>query len=354
MLRRRSRTSPRIQRAWALILFVVVTAAAAIYLLSSVSEDPLAGQAPAEALWGTARSVVIDESFSAIIEVVFSESETVPAARVGGVVTNTALEAGTTMTSGTVVYEVDSRPVFALVADVPPFRVPREGVSGQDITGLADLLVNLGHLDMSVTTVDRDFLEAARAFVNDLGYAEGTDAPSSLMDHVVWIGDRDSDFGEYSDIKEGGPAPIYPAAVLAKRRSITSASVTPVPDDALGTRAWVFETDALSLPVNADGTVSTGLESVQLALGDTSTLAGTVRLLNPEPVWVVPASALISSSAGDRHCLVIRDGDQERVERVIPTGASVPGVSLRTNIDGREILLNAFSVIGDDLIQQCS
>lgn len=63
-----------------------------------------------------------------------------------GVVTTVDIEPGTEVTSGTRLYSVDLRPVFAAAGSVPSFRDLSRGVTGADVAQLEALLVQVGVL----------------------------------------------------------------------------------------------------------------------------------------------------------------------------------------------------------------
>lgn len=116
-------------------------------------------------------------------------------------------EVGTELTSGSVVMEVDGRPVIALVGDVPAYRdlgdLP-DDMSGDDVLQLEQNLAAMGLAEAHDVEVDGELtwhtanaLEALQAWIGadddgalNLGEFVVIDAPTTVIDVPADVGDR--------------------------------------------------------------------------------------------------------------------------------------------------------------------
>lgn len=310
-------------------------------IFAEASEKPLASQeAPAE-IWGSPRPEEVDAAAPAVLELTFAADKEIPAARVSGVLTAVAELAGVVST-GDVLYEVDGRPVFAVVGEQPPHSALQWGDSGANAASQASLLEALGYLpegqDEASAVVHAEFVAALQAMALDLGYSDLSAAPSQVFAHIVWIPLDEPADGIDMSVRVGEPAPTYPEPIGVHTGALIAAGTT-IPESLGG--EWVFEGDQFTVNLGSDGRVEPGGVSRLATLyepGDEP--AGTLRLATPLEVWLVPASAVLVGPEGER-CVLVRRGRSLAVVAVDVVAAQMPGAALAADLGGAEILLNA-------------
>lgn len=113
---------------------------------------------------------------------------TAPVAKVGasGIVTALPAAAGSAVSNGVPLVEVNDRPILAFAEPSPLYRQLSMGSSGKDVTHLAEFLGSLNLLSASEkpSTYNRTVAKAVSAFQKRYGYAvDGTFDPA----YVVWV-----------------------------------------------------------------------------------------------------------------------------------------------------------------------
>lgn len=250
------------------------------------------------------------------------------ASAVDGVVTQ-VVDVGTTLGAGAEVLRVDDRPVRALVAAAPPWRELRPGDRGPDVARVQQLLVEAGYL---AGAPDGSFDVATRRAVErwnvDAGRGRGVTSFDPAT--VVWV----------------GPEPLVVTEVLAPVgtrlgrgvgvvRGPTQHDVVVVTEGQGGVRSAGDFGDGATLTVGTasvpyvpgSGAVTAAADVLTLrdALAPSTEGSGQVQALQPVPVVVVPASALVQGADGAL-CVYETAGSAPLV--VEPVGGGVGSVQL--------------------------
>lgn len=249
-----------------------------------------------------------------------------------GVVTARAAE-GAAVPIGSVLYEVDRRPVVMLRGSVPAYRPMFDGMSdGVDVAQLEASLVELGHLDPDLaddryTTSTRRAVEDLQEAIGadddgrlDLGEVVFVDGPQRVISHLVPLGvgvgpgasvlatapDRQVvtasvDAGDAADLEVGDEAEVELPDGDVVGATITE--VAAVASQAQGPSGPVGEA-SIDVTLTLDDTVETSVDRAPV----------TVRLVADvaSDVLAVPVPALLALAEGGFAVEVV-DGSTTRL-----------------------------------------
>lgn len=282
-------------------------------------------------------------------------------------------EVGAELTSGSVVMEVDGRPVIALVGDVPAYRDLRDlpdDMTGDDVLQLEQNLAAMGLAEAHDVEVDGEFtwhtanaLEALQAWIGadddgalNLGEFVVIDAPTTVIDVPAAVGDRAvaggadavvvlahgdrltgpdvaqlntalADLG-YLDAPDGAPDEFTPATDAAVRE--LQADTGMEADGALDTGEVVF----LDAPVR--------VASVAAPVGSSLSPGAEVLAVTGEEVVVsldLPAEDQGALAEGDPVTVELPDGTE--VAATVASVATVATVADNTAVFEVEVSLDA-------------
>lgn len=342
----------RVRAAVAGVVALGAVAVVAVLLLTgSTSEVPAAADTPGDSASSAADEdagpatavaevrdlVVLDELEG---EIGFGDAYDVTAGREGTV--TAAPEEGTTVSSGSVLLEVDTEPTVLLRGDVPAYRALDAGSSdGEDVQQLEQALVDLGHGDD--LTVDEEFddatADAVEAWETDLDRADPdgavalgdvvfTTADVRVQQVLGGVGTRVQ--AATTVLEVTGTERVVALAVTtrtAERLSTGTAAEVTLPDGTVTTatvRSVATRAEADAADPDAEATVA-----VELALDDPGTAAswdsGTVDVRversRTEQATAVPVEALLALAEGGYALEVVGDGTSTLVAVEIGTVA---------------------------------
>lgn len=244
---------------------------------------------------------------------------------VGGRVTATACEPGSSVASGSTLVAIDGRPVVALATQIPLWRDIRSGDQGADVEALQAELTRLG----LPTPVDGRAGRGTLARAAELFVRAGDDTPlgeAVPSTRLAWI---PAGTVTVESCAAAMGSTVTAGAVLATTSGgIASASVSSMPADLIeGDRTVTV--DSVALPVAADGTISgpdalralaatpSYLRSIRGAEQDVPDpagesgsrdpeVSGELALRSPLSIGVVPPSAVYAVS-GRNGCVASAD-----------------------------------------------
>jgi hypothetical protein len=261
---------------------------------------------------------------------------------VSGLVSSVAVQPGVEVACGQEVLRVAGRVLLAYCGPGPLFRGVSSRTTGADADQFVEFLRGLGLLadgDVTRQQVDR----AIRDLQALLGWTvNGVVMPGDF----VWIG---APFVPSAVLLEPGMSVDAAGDVMQVASTLVSATVTvgsgaqPV-DSSSSPFVFALDSSTETYPVGADGTIE-GLAALEgelrarLANGELPVSAvGSVRLAEPVLALTVPATAVVSGSAGE--CVWIRDGSVERVVPVSVLGSSIGVVFVEGEIsNGDEVVV---------------
>lgn len=281
--------------------------------------------------------VVLDELEG---EIGFGDAYDVTAGREGTV--TAAPAEGTTVSSGSVLLEVDTEPTVLLRGDVPAYRALDAGSSdGEDVQQLEQALVDLGHGDD--LTVDEEFddatADAVEAWETDLGRAD-PDGDVALGDVVFTtadvrvqqvLGSPGTRVQAATAVVEvTGTERVVALAVTtraAERLSPGTAAEVTLPDGTVTTatvRSVATRAQADAADPDAEATVAVELaldDPAGAAAWDSGTVDVRVERSRTEQATAVPVEALLALAEGGYALEVVGDGTSTLVAVEIGTVA---------------------------------
>lgn len=273
--------------------------------------------------------------------------------RAAGVVTSVAVEDGTLVRPGDVLYTVALKPVVAAPGSIPAFRDLAEGASGEDVRQLERFLVALKHLrGRADTEFKADTTRAVKAWQKslrvaqtgvvrggDLVYVDSLPARLALDREVIAVGG--SLTGGERAILSLGAAPEFSLPVTAEQAGLMPPG-TEVRVSAPEGRQWMAVTGSqqpteqgirISVESVGGGPVC-GSDCGAIAVGDRSLLRSVVVTVPETSGLVVPAAAVRTTNRAEA-VVIDENGAQHRVEvRASGRGLTViagvePGLRVR-------------------------
>jgi HlyD family secretion protein len=168
-----------------------------------------------------------------------------PASRTGGpgIVTAVKVNRGDQVKSGTVVLEVNGRPLIALPGDTPAFRDLKPGASGKDVTQLQAALAQLGHDPHEHDGVFGPATkQALSVFYRSLGYdpmpvSEGDDKQLAELRRQVTAAER-----QVADAQDAVSAAKADGTATPERKAAAAKALTRAREDLATIRNDLAET----------------------------------------------------------------------------------------------------------------
>ncbi len=240
-----------------------------------------------------------------------------------GTVTSVPVSAGTTITAGQVVLEVDGAGIRAVFGAKPLYSTVTDKSGKEQIVVVNDFLAALGRpVPGDRSTWTQATTNGIRAVAKESGWPEPTPGEFDPQ-WTVWV--PDDGFVVASVVPRAGfPTPGAGEAVLSGQRTIVEATISPAPDAAA---TYTLRTDGGEVPV-VDGTVDlVALAGLVAPPEEGSTDAVSARLVDDTQAPVVPvAPGAVLTGADGQHCLVVRHGGKVEAVTVETTGGT-PGTT---------------------------
>lgn len=329
----------------AALLVVPVLALGAWAALASTPDPTAAGQ-PATPLLVPVTTTVRTPSVVVTLHTASSEGRHA-ASHASGTVTAVS-QVGDVLADGTTVAKIDDRPVRAMVAKAPLWRVLSVGARGEDVQRLGDFLVATGYLAQADDVYGARYASAVAAFNRDAGVTSNVRAFDPAT--VVWVGRTPLTVASI-DAPVGSSTTVGDTLVTGPS-TIARIKVTE-PDGGLGTtfgtKALVAVGDA-TVPYDVgSGTISDrrDAQAIATALGTQESGTAEVRTAKPQHVHVVPASSLATGSDGTT--CVYADATSAPTP-VTPVGGGASTVQLDASFALAQVLANPGQV---DLAVPC-
>jgi hypothetical protein len=222
-------------------------------------------------------------------------------------VTDVSAGPGDTVDNGDAVVTIDGIPRLAYRSRSPLHRLMRTGDVGADVLTLEYLLNELGWLDEDPDDV---YSYATAEAARDFARTQGIIRPDGTFDPawVVWIGEQPFEIAEVL-AKRGYPAPAPGTDLLLGPQRIDSVGITSPNGDELdltGKRVIVAADQHLRL---VGGTIPSDelARLSRLLSSETTELIGTLELLEPREVFILPATAIVADSDGGL-CVFVQSG----------------------------------------------
>jgi len=303
------------------------------------TDDPTQAAAPVAAVVGPV--VRDDVRPEAPVTVKLTEVSGFEAtASVAGTVT-TAPQVGAVLHDGVVAFEVDDRPVRAMVAAAPLWRVLEPGARGADVVRLQELLTATGDY---AGPADGRFGPALRAAVARFNVAAGLGTGVTTFDPatVLWVGPQELTVTEVltpvgSEVAPGTPVVRGPGAHGTLTVTEPQGGLPSIGEP--GSVADLVVGDATVDYEPGTGTVTDPelVAAVAEALAPTTEGTATVRAREAQPVAIVPASALVQGADGTTCVYASVDADPLVVS---PVGGGVGTLELPADVALDRVLVN--------------
>lgn len=256
-----------------------------------------------------------------------------------GTVTRVQVRDGDSLMSGDVVARINAVGRVAVASSDPFWRVLRRRDVGDDVVMLQSWLLKAGFYEGKIDGVfGRELQQAVKAWSVEIGVAK----PDGSFDPgwVVWIPTEPFDIAEVV-LERGLPAPSMGSQILVGPTQLLSVALSD-PDgrefDEDG--EWILELGDVVVPV-VNGVVDPGdLQMMDTVLDVEQPSAGRVERAEPVVVLAIPATAVVSNSAGNL-CVFIPDSDGFTTVPVELSGGRVATVNVVSGLDsGDEVLSN--------------
>lgn len=325
----------------ALALLAPLVAGAALVIKAS-SQSPLQSAAQVAPLIGTVESAERYREAQVAIAVETADAFA-PVTQASGVVTTLGIGPGSEVSTGTVVATVNDANVVAYVSDSPLYRDIMRGTSGRDVATAQTLLTTLGFYGGAADgKAGLGTERAIVAFNKANGYGDKNTVLS--LASLAWV----------------GPAPV----TVAEPSIALGDSVSPG-DELFSTTtslAAIAVTETASIPRDAEVnlvvadievaySVGSGrvtepdaVAAIATALGTMTEGVAVVRLVQPQLVGTVPATAIMSDPTGATCLFPDVTGAPVLVE---PLGGTLGTVDLDASLAGQPVLINPREVRSD-------
>lgn len=331
---------PRGLSAWIVLGVILVVPLGVLVSLAALS-----GMKNPTASAGRVRALVVPVTHSDMraqtttdVEVVFAPGRDL-VVRVSGTVTS-APRVGRLAAAGDVVLSVDDRPIRALVASAPLWRVLRPGSTGEDVRRLKTFLRGLGQYSGPMTSgFDSALARAVTAFNKSGGFADtSTFDPAT----VIWVGPKAMVVGEAlvsagTDVTVGTPVARGPRQARSIAVREPQGGIAAVGNFGTGAVVTIGKT---SVPYQLGSGAITRAEqvaAVRKALLPATAGVVTVQARKATSVAVVPASALVSGDDGTTCVYASPDGPPTVVT---PIGGGVESAQLPASFPLTSVVAN--------------
>jgi hypothetical protein len=294
---------------WLAVLVVLLAVPLAFLAWLRVSQEDSLGEIEvsiAPSLMEVTESPSLDPQGVAV-GIRWGDTQVVPAPSWSGLVTDVSAGPGDTVDNGDAVVTIDGIPRLAYRSRSPLHRLMRTGDVGADVLTLEYLLNELGWLDEDPDDV---YSYATAEAARDFARTQGIIRPDGTFDPawVVWIGEQPFEIAEVL-AKRGYPAPAPGTDLLLGPQRIDSVGITSPNGDELdltGKRVIVAADQHLRL---VGGTIPSDelARLSRLLSSETTELIGTLELLEPREVFILPATAIVADSDGGL-CVFVQSG----------------------------------------------
>lgn len=288
----------------------------------------------------------------------WSEGRDIVAPAWSGIITQVAVEAGSTLASGEPVLDIDGITRIAAHMAVPLHRPLDLGARGDDVRSLLEFLRSIGATESEGEFMSWQAWMDVRDFVGTLGGVADDEIVVFDPGLLVYISDREVRIDEVQ-VSAGEPAPSAGSALMSVRGELESAVLVD-PDVVAHVSAEdptvVEKAQSSGMAIPEDAMLQVGREELALVETrdavletDLQRLAGVVayrapgvtgRASVPQPSGMsVPAAAVLASMEGQ--CLIIRR-EGSRVSVPVETVQSTDGSSVVAGdvAAGDEVLVN--------------
>lgn len=266
-----------------------------------------------------------------------------PTTQASGVVTTLGMGPGSEVTTGAVVVTVNDANVTAYVSDSPLFRDISRGLTGRDVATAQTLLTTLGYY--SGPADGKAGLGTERAIVaynKANGYGDKNTVLS--LASLTWVGPTPVTVAEPSVAVGDTVAPGD--ELFATTTSLAAIKVTETPNVPRDAEIQIVVGDVTAPYDPGSGRVTEpdAVAAIAAALGTATEGVGTVRLVTPQLVGTVPASAVVSDPTGAT-CLFTDVAGSAVI--ITPLGGTLGTVDLDIALAGQPVLLNPRDVRSD-------
>jgi peptidoglycan hydrolase-like protein with peptidoglycan-binding domain len=259
-----------------------------------------------------------------------------PTTQASGVVTTLGIVPGSEVATGAVVVTVNDANVTAYVSDSPLFRDISRGLVGRDVATAQAVLKNLGYYSGPVD--GKAGLGTERAIVA-FNKANGYGDKNTVLwlAALTWVGPAPVTVAEPKVVVGGTVSPGDELFTTTTSLAAIKVTETPnVPRDA-EVEIVVGDVTAPYDPGSGGVTEPDAVAAIAASLGTATEGVATVRLVTPQEVGTVPASAVVSDPTGAT-CLF---PDVLGVPVIItPLGGTLGTVDLDIALAGQQVLLN--------------
>lgn len=280
------------------------------------------------------QQAVIDYGQDAELVGTHRKSPPLLASGLAGTITAIQLQPGVALTNGSELYHVDAIRVVAYVADAVFYRALSEGDTGPDVVA-AQRLINALLGTQRVPENGRFGPSMTRA-VQEYAKNIGAD-PSSTEFAPEWFVrlPHDNYVIEGSSLRLGAPAPSRGGEVAFEFDALASVELRapePSPDG-----RYLFVSEGRQLEVVreqdqwavADMAAAAQLLGPPSAEGDSTSISGFVRLIEPEAAQALPPAALVANADSGSSCVVV----------VAANGYDATPVDLHRSVSGDRALI---------------
>jgi peptidoglycan hydrolase-like protein with peptidoglycan-binding domain len=269
--------------------------------------------------------------------------------RSAGVVTGTRIEDGVEVNAGSILYEVDLRPVVIAEGDVPSFREIGEGTVGEDVEQLQHFLTEVGYFfGESDGRAQSGTVQAIRAWQDALGIeVTGTVGPGdlifvpSLPMRVALDGKtvyRGATLSGGEEILQGLPAAPFFRIPVTEAQAVMVPTGTPINVSSPAGDIWsafaneqTVDRDSGSSWITLIGPAGASVcadECGQIAVSGQSLLKAQIILVEDVEGLVVPSSALVTDSTSN---IAVVDREGER--HIVSVESSAKGISVIAGVE---------------------
>lgn len=287
-------------RGWVVVgvLLVVPAVGLGAWAATAAVPDPTRAGARVDPVTAPVVAAERRASGAVTLEVQLTDGRGAPSA-VAGTVTATA-PVGAVLGDGAEVARIDDRPVRAMVATAPLWRSLSRGDTGDDVRRLQEYLAATGHLTATPDgTFGASTARATAAFAQEIGLPKGTTTFDPAW--VVWVGP--DPFEVHAVVAPVGTAVSAGSALVTGPGTATavavaepqgglSAELGPVAELVVGAAQVTYEVGSGAVTDPQD------VAAVVAALAPVTSGAAQVRAVEATAVLSVPASAIVSGSAG--------------------------------------------------------
>lgn len=271
------------------------------------------------------------------------DSEKTGTNQAAGIVTSVEAAAGDEVTQGSVLYTVNLRPVVVAQGDVPAFRAIGQGVTGEDVAQLQEMLAAVGYYRGTVDgTAGVSTVSAIMAWQKAMG---ATPTGTVELGDVIFVPSLptrvtlDTDVVSRGAMLSGGEnavsalsaSPSFSVPVTDAQSTMmpagTRVEITSPEGDAWEAYAAERSRDAQTQTVNVtllgeDGAVICGDQCGQIPASGQSTLSSKVITVETVSGLVVPSAALVTTATGQTAVI-----DETGAEIPVTVTASARGMS---------------------------